>query len=67
MGQSIQLGLPGIPQAPEPLSVETLIRLLPIEVTPKGAHLKVLIGWTGTYATVAAACDAAAKMGLVQS
>lgn len=60
-----QLHLPGVPLPPEPLSVETLIRLLPIEVTPKGAHLKVLVGWTGTYPTVAAACDAAEKMGLV--
>ena len=64
MGQ-MQLALPGIPQPPEPLSVETLIRLLPIEVNERGAHLKVLMGWTGTYATVADACDAAEKMGLV--
>lgn len=60
-----QLSLPGIPVAPEPLAVETLIRLLPIEVTPRGACLKVLAGWTGIYPTVADACEAAEKMGLV--
>jgi len=59
-----QLGLPGIPLAPEPIESEVAYRLLPIEVTSRGAHLKVVAMWEGIYPNVASACSAAEAMGL---
>ena len=60
-----QLRLPGFPEAPQPSEEETKLVLLPIEVNDRGAHLKVIAMWRGTYANVAAACQAASAMGLV--
>lgn len=64
MGQSIQLGLPGIPQATH---TETALKFHDLWADETGAYLQVVGVWTGRYDTVADACFAAEKMGLVRS